>query len=72
MKDYKDASQVTENVLSQLYGKQSKDRQLRFLLSLFMRLTEEQQDDFLRVATTRAKSKDKYYLWQLKSRSNRK
>lgn len=72
MDDYKDVSQVIENVMSDLYGKQAQDDKIRFLLTLYRRLDEEEQDVFLRIATDTAKSKDKYYLWQLKSRLNRK
>ena len=72
MSDYKDVSQVTENVLSQIYSQQTKDNKLRVLLALYSRLNEEEQDAFLRLATDTAKSKDKYYLWQLKNRLNRK
>lgn len=72
MTDYKDVSQVTENVLSQIYSQQTKDNKLRVLLALYSRLNEEEQDDFLRLATDTAKTKDKYYLWQLKNGLNRK
>ncbi len=72
MTDYKDVSQVTENVLSQIYSQQTKDNKLRVLLALYSRLNEEEQDAFLRLATDTAKTKDKYYLWQLKNGLNRK
>ena len=72
MSDYKDVSQVTENVLSQIYSQQTKDNKLRVLLALYSRLNEEEQDAFLRLATDTAKTKDKYYLWQLKNGLNRK
>lgn len=72
MSDYKDVSQVTENILSQIYDKQTKGSRLRVLLALYSRLDEEEQDAFLRLATDTAKSKDKYYLWQLKNGLNRK
>lgn len=72
MTDYKDVSEVTEGVLSQIYRQQTQDNRLRVLLALYMLLDEEEQDAFLRLATDTAKSKDKYYLWQLKNRLNRK
>lgn len=72
MDNYKDVSQVIENVMSDLYVKQAQDDKVRFLLTLYRRLEEEEQDVFLRIATDTAKSKDKYYLWQLKNRLNRK
>ena len=72
MSDYKDVSQVTENVLSQIYSQQTKDNKLRVLLALYSRLNEEEQDAFLRLGTDTAKTKDKYYLWQLKNGLNRK
>lgn len=58
MTDYKDVSQVTENVLSQIYSQQTKDNKLRVLLALYSRLNEEEQDAFLRLATDTAKTKD--------------
>ena len=72
MTDYKDVSHVTEGILSQIYRQQTQDSKLRVLLSLYRELDEEEQDAFLRLATDTAKSKDKYYLWQLKNRLNRK
>lgn len=72
MDDYKDVSQVTEAVLSRIYRQQNTGNRLRVLLTLYRDLNEEEQDAFLRLATDTAKSKDKYYLWQLKNRLNRK
>ena len=72
MHDYTDVSQATEELLSRIYRKQTKDNKLRVLLTLYRELDEEEQDAFLRLATDTAKSKDKYYLWQLKNRLNRK
>lgn len=62
MNDYKDVSTVINRVMVDLYGKQTKDNKVCFLLALYMNLSEEQQDAFLRIATDTAKSKDKYYL----------
>ena len=56
MKDYKDVSQVTEGVLSRLYFLQTQDDKLRFLLSLYMRLDEEEKDAFLQLVTGKAKA----------------
>ena len=72
MNDYTDVSQATEELLSRIYRKQTKGNQLRVLLTLYRELDEEGQDAFLRLATDTAKSKDKYYLWQLKNGLNRK
>lgn len=72
MDDYKDVSQVIENTMSDLYAKQTQDGKICFLLTLYRRLDEEEQDAFLRIATDTAKSKDKYYLWQLKNGLYRK
>ena len=72
MTDYKDVSEVTEGILSQIYRQQTQDNRLRVLLTLYGELNEEEQDVFLRLATDTAKSKDKYYLWQIKNRLKRK
>ena len=72
MSDYKDVSQVTEEILSRIFDQQTNGNKLRVLLTLYSRLNEEEQDVFLRLATDTAKSKDKYYLWQLKNGLNRK
>ena len=72
MNDYTDVSQATEELLSRIYRRQTKDNKLRVLLSLYRELDEEEQDAFLRLATDTAKLKDKYYLWQLKNGLNRK
>ena len=72
MNDYTDVSRATEEILSQIYRRQTQDNKLRVLLTLYWELNEEEQDAFLRLATDTAKSKDKYYLWQLKNGLNRK
>lgn len=56
MSKYKDVSQVTEGVLSRLYFLQTQDDKVRFLLTLYMRLDEEEQNAFLQLITGRAKS----------------
>lgn len=62
MNDCKDVSTVINRVMIDLYGKQTKDNKVCFILALYMNLSEEQQDAFLRIAKDTAKSKDKYYL----------
>lgn len=56
MDNYKDVSQVTESVLSRLFFLQTKDGKVCFLLSLYMRLDEEEQNAFLQLVTGTAKS----------------
>lgn len=55
MKDYKDVSQVTESVLSRLLFLQTQDNKVCFLLTLYMRLDEEEQNAFLQLVTGTAK-----------------
>lgn len=62
MNDCKDVSTVINRVMIDLYGKQTKDNKVCFILALYMNLSEEQQDAFLRIAKDTAKAKDKYYL----------
>lgn len=55
MDNYKDVSQVTESVMSRLYFLQTQDDKLRFLLSLYIRLDEEEQNAFLQIVTGKEK-----------------
>lgn len=61
---YKDASEIIANTMSYLYFKQGRDDKVRFLLSLYIQLTTEQQSDFLRLAKVFTKAQDADYLHQ--------
>ena len=54
MNDYKDVSQVTENVLTRLYFLQTQGDKVRFLWSLYIRLDEEERNAFLQLVTGKA------------------
>lgn len=60
MANYKDASQITRDVLLQLYCLQTQDDKVAFLLSLYRRLNEGERADFLSRITGRTEEKDLY------------